>query len=335
MTTQPPKVSVLVPSYNHGHYIGDRIESILNQTYGNIELIVIDDCSNDDSNKIISELQEKHGFRYLLNERNSGTPFSAWERICSLASGDYIWVCESDDVAEPSFVEMAVASLTAEPDAVMFYCSSHIINETGKIIGHTDSYFHDIWKETHWDSDFIADGHAELIQFQLRGQTLPNMSSALFTTNVFINAYTPFLKRLRLTGDWLFVGEVLKQGKVVFNHTALNRFRKHEVTARARVKSARSQAEFILTKYRLFRGSGQPISRFATLMGSDVIRFLYEPASWLDVGKELLKVSWIDAIRFMSLLLISTSKNTAYISKFKERFNHAKEWQKNEQSNNN
>ena len=333
MKPQPPKVSVLVPSYNHGRYIRERIESILKQTYNNIELIVIDDGSDDDSHNIISELQAQHGFQYLLNERNSGTPFAAWERICTLASGDYIWVCESDDVAEPHFLETAVASLVAQPDAVMFYSSSLIINENSETIGHTDSYFHDIWKESRWDADFCADGLEELLQFQLRGQILPNMSSALFTANAFRDAFTPFLKRLRLTGDWLFVGDVLKQGKVVFKHKALSRFRKHEITSRVRVKSARSQAEFMLTKYRLFRSSGQPVTALATLMGSDVIRFLYEPASWLDVGKALLQVSWPDTIKLGGLLLVSTSRNAAYISKFKERYSHAKEWRTHEQTN--
>ncbi len=333
MRTQPPKVSALVPSYNHGRYIRERIESILNQTHTNIELIVIDDGSEDDSHSIISELQTLHGFLYLRNARNSGTPFAAWERICTLASGDYIWVCESDDVAEASFVETAVARLTAEPDAVMFYSSSLIINEVSETIGHTDSYFHDIWKENRWDSDFVANGLDELLKFQLRGQTVPNMSSALFTTNAFRAAFTPFLKRLRLTGDWLFIGDVMKQGKIVFKHTALSRFRKHEVTSRVRVKSARSQAEFMLTKYRLFRGGGQPVTAFATLMGSDIIRFLYEPASWLDVGKALLRVSWLDTIKLGGLLLVSTSRNAAYIRKFQERYRHAKKWRAHEQSN--
>lgn len=335
MITRLPKVTALVPSYNHGRYIRERIESILNQTYNNIELIVIDDRSEDDSDKIISELQAKHGFLYLRNERNSGTPFAAWERICKLATGDYIWVCESDDVAEPALVAKAVESLMTEADAVMFYSSSLIINETGDTIGHTDNYFHDIWKQTRWDNDFIADGLSELLQFQMRGQILPNMSSALFTAKAFRSAYTPFLKRLRLTGDWLFVGDVLKQGKVVFNHTTLSRFRKHEVTSRVRVKSARSQAEFILTKFRLFRGSEQPVAALATLMGPDVIRFLYEPASWLDVSKALIQVSWLDTIKFGGLLLVSTLKNTSYINKFKERYSHAKEWRKHEQSDHN
>lgn len=333
MKPQPPKVSALVPSYNHGRYIRERIESILNQTYANIELIVIDDGSEDDSHSIISELQVRHGFQYLRNVRNSGTPFAAWERICTLATGDYIWVCESDDVAEASFVETAVASLTAEPGAVMFYSSSLVINEDSETIDHTDSHFHDIWKENRWDTDFCAEGLNELLQFQLRGQTVPNMSSALFTASAFRAAFTPFLKRLRLTGDWLFVGDVLKQGKVVFKHQALSQFRKHEVTSRVRVKSARSQAEFMLTKYRLFRASGQPVTAFATLMGSDVIRFLYEPASWLEVGKALLQVSWLDTIKLGGLLLVSISRNAAYIGKFKDRYRHAKEWRAHEQTN--
>ena len=329
MTERLPLVTALVPSYNHGRYIRERIESILEQTYPEVELIVIDDASEDDSDQVIRDLQAKYGFKYIRNSRNSGTPFAAWERICALAKGDYIWVCESDDVAEPEFLKSAVSRLRAKSDAVMFYSSSLIINEASEPIGHTDSYFHDIWKETRWDKDFAADGPEELMKFQIRGQTVPNMSSALFTSSAFRKAFTPFLKRLRLTGDWLFVGDILKQGRVEFSHAALSRFRKHEITSRVRVKSARSQAEFILTKYHLYRSTGQPTAAFAPLMGSDVIRFLYEPASWIDVGKALLQVSWLDTIKLGGLLLVSTSSNAAYISKFKERYKHAKEWRAN------
>jgi glycosyltransferase involved in cell wall biosynthesis len=325
-----PKVTALVPSFNHGRYISERIESIMNQSYPNIELIVIDDCSNDDSHAVISKLQARYGFQYLQNKLNSGTPFAAWEKICTLPTGDYIWVCESDDVAEPCFLEKAVASLVKEPDAVLFYSSSHIINESSEIIGHTNSYFHDIWKEERWDKSFVADGYNELLQFQLRGQTVPNMSSALIKASAFKASFTPFLKRLRLTGDWLFIGDVMKRGRVIYCHDTLSRFRKHEVTSRVRVKSARSQAEFILSKYRSFRDAGQPIAAFAPLMGSDVIRFLYEPASWWDVVRALIQVSWIDTIKSGGLLLISTSRNTAFISKFKDRYKHAKELRANE-----
>lgn len=336
MTERLPLVTALVPSYNHGRYIRERIESILEQTYPAVELIVIDDASGDDSDQVIRDLQAKYGFKYIRNNRNSGTPFAAWERICALAKGDYIWVCESDDVAEPEFLKSAVSRLQAKSDAVMFYSSSLIINEESEPTGHTDSYFHDIWKETRWDADFSAEGPNELLKFQLRGQTVPNMSSALFVASAFRKAFKPFLKRLRLTGDWLFVGNVLNQGRVEFAHAALSRFRKHAVTSRVRVKSARSQAEFILTKYHLFLASKQPLAAFAPLMGSDVIRFLYEPASWFDVSKALLQVSALDTLRCMTLLAASTLKNPTFVEKFKHRHKHAQEWRaKNDQTNNN
>jgi glycosyltransferase involved in cell wall biosynthesis len=323
-----PKVTALVPSFNHAPYIQERIESILNQSYKNVELIVIDDCSVDGSHEIISKLQARHGFRYIRNDQNSGTPFAAWERICTLATGEYIWVCESDDVAEPNFVETAVTSFSKEQNAVLFYSSSHIINEASEIIGHTDSYFHDIWKETRWDANFIAEGIDELVKFQMRGQTVPNMSSALIKVGAFNSSFTSFLKHLKLTGDWLFIGDVMKHGRVIFCHDTLSRFRKHEVTARVRVKSARSQAEFILTKFRMFNGMRQPVAAFAPLMGSDVIRFLYEPESWWDVTKALIQISWLDTIKFAGLFLRSTCKNTNLIHKFKERNKHAKELSK-------
>lgn len=320
-----PKVTALVPSYNHGKYIRERIESVINQTYSNIELIVIDDCSDDDSDKIIKELQRTHGFQYLCNATNSGTPFSAWGRICAMARGDYIWICESDDVAEPLFVEKAIGAFLNEPEAVLFYSNSHVINERSEVIGNTASYFHDTWKESRWDSDFVVDGQEELLLFQLRGQTVPNMSSSLIKIDAFKAAFTPFLQRLRLTGDWLFIGNVMRKGRVIFSSETLSRFRKHQVTSRVRVKSARSQAEFILIKYKMFQGTEQPAAVFAPLMASDVIRFLYEPASWWDVTKALLQVSWLDTVKFAALLLLSTIKNPSFIRQFKNRYKHAKD----------
>ena len=320
-----PRVSVLVPSYNHARYLRERILSIVNQTYQNFELIVIDDCSDDESDSVILDLQGLHGFDYRKNSRNSGTPFSAWEKIKEMAKGDYIWVCESDDVAEPTFLERAISDFEANPSAALFYCSSNVIDEDGLIIGHTDNFFHEIWKEHRWDQSFTASGLEELIQFQLRGQTVPNMSSALIKVDAFKRAFEPFLLRFRLTGDWLFIGNVMKQGNIIFCRDALSNFRKHAITSRERVKSARSQAEFILTKYRLFRGSSQPASDFASVMSSDVIRFLYEPASAWEVARALTQVSIRDSVGCLGLLVFSVLFSPELVMKFGARYRHAKE----------
>lgn len=328
MSAQRPKVTALVPSYNHGGFIRQRIESILGQTYKNVELIVIDDCSKDNSDEIITGLQARHGFRYIRNAKNSGTPFAAWESVLPLARGDYIWVCESDDFAEPDFLETAVNALEADKDAVLFYCNSRVVDATGARVDHTGTFFREIWKESRWESDFSADGRQELLGFQLRGQTVPNMSSALISANAFRAAYTPFLKRLKLTGDWLFIGNVLHHGRVVFSKRTLSNFRRHEETARVRVKSALSQAEFILTKYLLFRRTQRPVREFAHLMSTDVVRFLYEPARVGEVLKALLAVSWTSTLRCATLFAASVLMNRSYVNKFFERYKHAKEFAK-------
>lgn len=314
-----PKVTVLVPSFNHAPYLKRRIESIMDQTYDNFELVVIDDCSTDDSDKIITSLQSAHGFRYIANKINSGTPFAAWENILSIASGDFIWICESDDYADPEFLNCAVEAIMNVPNAVIAYCDSWIVDESDHQIDHTDTYFHDVWRETRWDKSFIQNGNEELDHFQLRGQTVPNMSSVLITAVAFRKAYKPFLKKLKLTGDWLFVGLLMKYGGVVYFKKTLNYFRRHEDTARVRVNSARSQAEFILTKYILFLETKRSVSEFASVMSNDAVRFLYEPAHFIDVVVKMVKISFWRALGSGIYLAASLLLNRDYLKKFYNR----------------
>lgn len=324
MNFNKPKVTVLVPSFNHGRYIKKRIQSILEQSYNNLELVVVDDCSDDDSDLVIRSLQQQYGFKYIRNVKNSGTPFAAWEYILSASDKEYIWICESDDYADPGFLEHAIGKMKENPTAVLFYCDSWIVDEDENRVDHTDSYFHDIWRESRWDRDFTNDGAAELKNYQLRGQTVPNMSSALFAAYAFKKAYHPFLKSFKLTGDWLFVGWILRYGSVVYCKQTLSHFRKHEMTSRVRVKSARSQAEFILTKYLLFRISERPLRDFASIIGADAVRFLYEPAGWYDVLRALFGVSALKTIRCGFSLAGSVIMNGHFVKEFYQRYRSVK-----------
>lgn len=314
-----PKVTVLVPSYNHACYLTKRIESIMAQTYDNYELIIIDDCSSDDSAAIITSLQNIYSFRYIANENNSGTPFAAWERILHIANGDYVWICESDDYADPNFLECAVEAITRTPGNVIAYCDSWIIDENDHQVDHTDAYFHDIWKESRWDQSFIQNGYDELNHFQLRGQTVPNMSSMLIATTAFKKAFRPFMKKLKLTGDWLFVGLLMKYGQVVYFKKTLSYYRRHENTTRVRVQSARSQAEFILTKYFLFLETKKPVSEFASVMSNDAVRFLYEPAGFKEVVMTMIKISFLHTLCAGIYLGLSLLINLDYLKKFYNR----------------
>lgn len=318
-----PLVTVLVPSYNHSKYIKKRIETIINQTYKNIELFVIDDSSSDDTDRILKEILASYSFRYFCNKKNSGTPFSSWEKLLKIANGKYIWICESDDYAAPNFLETGIKTLEKEEQRVLFYCNSYVIDEKDTIIDHTKSYFHDIWKESRWDSTFVSNGIDELVGYQIRGQVVPNMSSAIINASAFKKAYRSVLKRFHLTGDWLFIGYLLKYGKVVFCKKTLNFYRKHDITSRNRVKSARSQAEFIVTKYLLYKGSKVKKSNFTNIIRSDAIRFLYEPATCFSVCREISSISIKYLISIASLLFYSLLFNKHYLKAFIERYRHA------------
>ena len=74
-----PLVSVVVPNYNYKRYLNLRIQSILQQTYQNIELILLDDASTDGSEEVLSDYQDHAKVSHiLLNEHNTGNPFKQW-----------------------------------------------------------------------------------------------------------------------------------------------------------------------------------------------------------------------------------------------------------------
>src|SRR6056297_1998510 len=102
-----PLVSVIVPNYNHANFLPERVRSILAQTYQNIELIVLDDCSSDNSVDVIKSLIADISIpvRVHFNSVNSGNVFSQWQRGIDMAKGEFIWICASDDTCESDFLE--------------------------------------------------------------------------------------------------------------------------------------------------------------------------------------------------------------------------------------
>lgn len=101
-----PLVSVIIPNYNYARYLDARIESVLNQTFTDFELILLDDVSTDDSLKVFDQYKDNpHVSCLVVNETNSGSPFKQWMKGILLAQGKYIWIAEADDLAESDFLE--------------------------------------------------------------------------------------------------------------------------------------------------------------------------------------------------------------------------------------
>lgn len=114
-----PLVSIVVPCYNHEKYVTETIESIVNQTYKNIELIVIDDGSKDDSVKIIEQLANKYNFTFI-HRPNKGLSATLNEGIRA-SNGKYFCGCASDDIYMLDKVEKQVNYMEKHPEYAMCY----------------------------------------------------------------------------------------------------------------------------------------------------------------------------------------------------------------------
>ena len=125
-------VSVLLPSYNHEQYIQAAIESVYQQTYQNIELIVIDDGSTDKSVEILTNLQKKYGFVFLQQE-NQGL-IATLEKLGGLAKGEYISLFSSDDVYHPEKIDVLVSYLENNKQLAMVYSKIGLINSQSQSI---------------------------------------------------------------------------------------------------------------------------------------------------------------------------------------------------------
>jgi glycosyltransferase involved in cell wall biosynthesis len=102
-----PKVSVIVPNYNHSQFLSERLDSIINQTYKDFELIILDDASTDNSIDVINQYLNKYPelIRFQPSTNNSGSPFVQWDNGIKLAKGEFVWIAESDDVAPTKLFE--------------------------------------------------------------------------------------------------------------------------------------------------------------------------------------------------------------------------------------
>ena len=115
-----PRVSVIMAAYNSEKYIKEAIESVLDQTYRDLELIIVEDAATDHTLQIIQEFSDKR-IRLLSNQENRGTLYSM-RRAVKAACGEFIAVLDSDDISYPDRIEKQVSFLQTHPDVLL--CST-------------------------------------------------------------------------------------------------------------------------------------------------------------------------------------------------------------------
>lgn len=118
-----PTVSVVVPCYNYGDYLGTAVESVLCQTWQDLEILIVDDGSTDHSLQVARELERRHGPAKVrvLAQRNSGQPAISRNNGIALAKGRYILPLDADDLLAPWAVGAMVQALEERPEASIAY----------------------------------------------------------------------------------------------------------------------------------------------------------------------------------------------------------------------
>ena len=229
--TNTPTVSVIIPNYNHARYLRKRIDSVLEQTYEDFELILLDDSSTDDSREILNSYSGNPRVALALNEKNSGGPFKQWNKGVGLARGKYVWIAESDDYADERLLERLVGVLDAKPEVTFAYCRSWRVAQDGEVSGFADPTT-GTSDAGRWTTDFVADGREEFRQYLAQRNTIPNASAVLFRREAYERAGGAD-EKLRLCGDWKLWMAMALRGKIAYVAEALNYFRFHEASVRA------------------------------------------------------------------------------------------------------
>lgn len=212
-------VSVIIPNYNYARFLKQRIDSVLNQTHKELEVIILDDCSTDQSRKVIETYRGEERISHIIyNEQNSGSTFKQWRKGFELAKGEFIWIAEADDYAEPRLLEVLIDRMSHNEEITVGFVNSNWVTPNRTYTRHRD---------TIWGHHKVYNGKRFVRNYLLKGNRIYNASMAVFRRNALTKIdcrYTSF----RSCGDKLFWKSIAVQGKVLYVCEALNYFRIHD-----------------------------------------------------------------------------------------------------------
>ncbi len=272
------KVSVVVPNYNYEKYLNGRIRSILRQKYPIFELIILDDASTDGSVEEIFRVLKKHNIeleerktannrgekiynfeneklkvKLVVNKKNSGKAILQWKKGFELATGDFVWIAEADDLASRNFLQEVMEGF-CDSRVVLSYAESKIINKQGLMICPNFRWSRDREKTGHYNKNYTKDGNQEIEEIMAIRCTIPNVSAVIFRKNeqnLFLQ-YLDEATRFGQVGDWYFYAKVLEHGRISYNRKSLNKFRVHGGSKTATAKKEKSHYEEILQMHKMF-----------------------------------------------------------------------------------
>lgn len=259
-----PKVSIIVPNFNHAPYLVERLESVYSQTYGNVEVILLDDCSSDESRSILESYANRYPEKTIcsFNQANSGGVFNQWKKGFELATGELVWIAESDDYCSENLLEELVRGFLNPAVMLAFARTEFIAGSPPEKVWSTDEYLSDLALGI-WDNSFIRSAHALVKSGWVVKNLVPNVSSAVFRhPGKMALLKDPQWLQLRMCGDWVFYLSIIRGALVAYSPHATNYYRQHP-----RNTSVNSQREDIYYRANDQARSYRTLQRFSNGVG--------------------------------------------------------------------
>jgi lipopolysaccharide biosynthesis protein/glycosyltransferase involved in cell wall biosynthesis len=250
---KPPVVSVIVPNFNHARYLRQRLDSLFKQTFRDFEVILLDDCSTDDSLSILRQYAARPDVRLIENTKNSGSTFKQWLKGIQLAKAGIIWIAESDDACEPDFLETLLPCLSDER-VKLAYANSVVIDENDKSIGdYTQTDYLQSLSRTKWNRAYQATAEREINDGLGIKNTILSASSVLFKKFKINPATQRRLENMRIAGDWYFFVHAIENGEVYYTPRKLNFHRRHTESVIGKLLREKRVDEFFEEFYAVLR----------------------------------------------------------------------------------
>jgi glycosyltransferase involved in cell wall biosynthesis len=220
------KVTVCIPTYNYGHFVGAAIESVLSQTLQDFEIIISDNASTDDTEAVVSRYAaDDPRIRYVRNQSNLGM-VANWNRCLSLATGEYVKFLCADDLLEKECLARLAALLDRFPPASLASCARGII--TG---GECTTYL------AFSDMEERVEGPECIRRMLIGGNTVGEPTAVMFRRTCASRGFDQGYQQLTDMEFWLYL---LQQGDFVFSPGILCFYRQHEgMETKKNIKSVR------------------------------------------------------------------------------------------------
>ena len=244
------RISVVVPSYNYARYMRQRLASIFAQGHPVLEVIVLDDASADNSvaEARAAAAEWDRELRVVARTANSGAGFRQWQRAAAEARGDWVWIAEADDAADPRLLERLVQALDTAPRAVMAFCDSRAVDAEGAAVSDSYKPYYATAAGTALEADGVHEGPAFVQTCLGERNLILNASGVLFERTALraaLGRVGDELLGFKVAGDWRLYIELLREegAQVAYVAEPLNIHRRHDNSATHQLAAQRHLGE--------------------------------------------------------------------------------------------